>query len=320
MSPKHRILVHVGLPKTGTTSLQYNVLMPLHKEGVINFVGRQGVVSDGDYHNPVGKILYGINDEILTEKKIDEMRIFLNNILSIEKLNVWSDESLILSHDCSHVIRWRNLRRILEHYDTRIFLTLRDPSTFIQTYYTELFRWHYQFDKELSTLEKFVDRVLEEPKRSEFDILFYSRLEPLFNGFRVTYVRFEDMSTKNILFTQTISNLLSIERELFERLLYSKKLNTRSSLNGVKYSQSTTLDQLYHRYVSNILVKFSMYRRLKNFSVFREFQKAILFWMSKLPVYSGKPHSKNSSYELLVKKIRQSDGYEDFIRKIDTRS
>jgi len=36
---KYQLLLHIGLPKTATTSLQHNVLYPLHKEGKINFLG-----------------------------------------------------------------------------------------------------------------------------------------------------------------------------------------------------------------------------------------------------------------------------------------
>ena len=35
-----RLLLHVGLPKTATTSLQQNVLMPWHDARRINFLGR----------------------------------------------------------------------------------------------------------------------------------------------------------------------------------------------------------------------------------------------------------------------------------------
>jgi hypothetical protein len=40
MTKKYQLLLHIGLPKTATTSLQRNVLMPLHQEGKINYLGK----------------------------------------------------------------------------------------------------------------------------------------------------------------------------------------------------------------------------------------------------------------------------------------
>ena len=36
MTKKYQLLLHIGLHKTATTSLQNNVLYPLHKQGKIN--------------------------------------------------------------------------------------------------------------------------------------------------------------------------------------------------------------------------------------------------------------------------------------------
>lgn len=46
-----KILLHLGLPKTATTSLQHNVLRKLHEEGTINFLGK-----DLDYCDKTGRV------------------------------------------------------------------------------------------------------------------------------------------------------------------------------------------------------------------------------------------------------------------------
>ena len=43
-----RLLLHVGLPKTATTSLQVNVLLPWERSGRINFLG----VAERPCHRP----------------------------------------------------------------------------------------------------------------------------------------------------------------------------------------------------------------------------------------------------------------------------
>ncbi len=42
MTKKYQLLLHIGLHKTATTSLQHNVLKPLRKENKINLLGKGG--------------------------------------------------------------------------------------------------------------------------------------------------------------------------------------------------------------------------------------------------------------------------------------
>ena len=49
MTKKYQLLLHIGLHKTATSSLQVNVLYPLHKEGKINLLG--AVLELGANHN-----------------------------------------------------------------------------------------------------------------------------------------------------------------------------------------------------------------------------------------------------------------------------
>ena len=49
-----RLLLHVGLAKTASTSLQHNVLMPWHDAQRINFLGRHW--EEGRFHYPFAEI------------------------------------------------------------------------------------------------------------------------------------------------------------------------------------------------------------------------------------------------------------------------
>ncbi|AHF02228.1 hypothetical protein THIAE_04300 [Thiomicrospira aerophila AL3] len=56
-----KVLIHLGLPKTATTSLQHNVLQPLHDKGYINFLGKNLDYCDRtckvEIHNYTGKFI-----------------------------------------------------------------------------------------------------------------------------------------------------------------------------------------------------------------------------------------------------------------------
>ena len=64
MQKKYKLLLHIGLHKTATTSFQHNICFPLHKEGRINFLG---VVRNNKktIHYPLAKIF----SDIRTKKK-----------------------------------------------------------------------------------------------------------------------------------------------------------------------------------------------------------------------------------------------------------
>ncbi len=76
MTKKYQLLLHIGLRKTATTSLQQNVLYPLHQEGKINL----------------------LNTRIAHKKDFLQMGGEKAELLLVEnKLNVLSDENLSAS-------------------------------------------------------------------------------------------------------------------------------------------------------------------------------------------------------------------------------
>ena len=69
-----KLYVHVGFPKTGTTTIQSKLFYPLHLAGKINFLGRKGDIEGGGVHFPLraemNKLIYLSELAFEKEKKL----------------------------------------------------------------------------------------------------------------------------------------------------------------------------------------------------------------------------------------------------------
>ena len=97
-------MIHMGLPKTATTSLQNNFFLKLHEKEKINFLGRAFTSTNREYFNPFGMIMAELRNELLDSEKEIELRNSLYALLDNDKVNVISEESLTVSSDKKHEI------------------------------------------------------------------------------------------------------------------------------------------------------------------------------------------------------------------------
>lgn len=238
----YRIVVHVGLPKTATTSLQINVLMPLHREERINYLGRYKTVFDDDYFNPFGTILRLLEDAESHEEYV-AVRERLESILVEDRVNVISEESLTYSSKQKKTIP--KLSRLLHPYRTQVLVSLREPTSFLHSYYVELYRWKYHSDPEVNTLEKYVSRLMDDQASGEFDIFFFHRfvsfLTRNFPDFQI--LLFEDMEYDPESYFGPLAHLLDVDAKTVRSLFFASVQNTRATDESGKRSESVTLDQ-----------------------------------------------------------------------------
>ena len=159
-----KILIHLGLPKTATTSLQHNVLQKLHDQGKINFLGK-----NLDYCDATGKVtIYNYTGKFIrdaAEEKITlaEARELLSQHFDKDKLNVFSDEGLMIAYPGQKNLplkqKIENLKKLLEGYDVNIALTLRNPVDYFYSLYVQLYPDFYSQIKALNTFEKYTQKL-----------------------------------------------------------------------------------------------------------------------------------------------------------------
>lgn len=129
-----KIYVHIGWPKTATTTLQKNVFPNLSSDTMM-FAGvfqPRGEKSE--------KIYYSFMNAVNTGEGTAEVRADLKDLLNAGKSLLISDEMIVVSQP---QVSWKNklinCSTILAGLDYKILVTVREPVSVMYSYYVELF-------------------------------------------------------------------------------------------------------------------------------------------------------------------------------------
>lgn len=236
-----KLIIHVGLPKTATTTLQRNLFWVLHKKGSINFLGRMNTPEYENYFNPLGEVIYSDKDKFYE----------IQNLLSANKVNLYSEECLSLNID-HHDYNWMELiKESVVDYDVEVLLTLRNPYEFFLSYYAEMYHWYYQYDKEMNSIHKFANKFIEDPNNKDFFIFKYDeyidKLKSSFNKVHVVF--FEDIESGELI--RNLERIINVDLEEIEVFKFNE--NSRVKINNGCYSEATRMDVwlfniLYRKY------------------------------------------------------------------------
>lgn len=251
------IIVHIGLPKTGTTSLQQDyfsqldpekveylgVLVPRYEIQKPLFTNFQKVVNEGI---DISKVQHEISQLILKGKKV---------LISEEMITVSTNKN-------SWNNKLSNLKKILQPFNYKIIVTIRNPVDSVKSYYYEL-----------SHRKEFRNNTIEEIyiNTDIFQIYEYDKL--------MLYLT-ELFSRKNIIvieFNNIIKNSLeSLQIVLGEDLNKVSQLNNRNKRefsNGKAISKkkvfifATLFNKMgnFGKLLKKILIRLDIYNNLKQF-------------------------------------------------------
>ncbi len=284
------LIIHVGLPKTATSTLQTNVFMVLHREGVINFLGRSNTIFDEEYYNPIGLYLNKLYD---VGENSDEFKIIKKDILSLlvdNKVNVISEECMSLTHDIDYKSFFKNVAAVFSDYNIEIIYSIRNYKEFLISYYVEMYRWKYHSIEKMNSIDKFIVEVIKNYKSSDFDILFYNRFynQLKLNFENINIINFEDFKLNNKPY-ELISKKLGVDCSLFYKMFNDKRLNTRKYSSSGKYNEAITLNQRISKVVS-FLGDSKLVKYLKNNYCLRCFYSFILKKTQNIKVSKEKEH------------------------------
>ena len=210
-------IVHIGLPKTGTTSLQQNVYPVLSSMKGYEWYRSKSNELFSDIRDHIAKMRFGFS--------ISKIRMDEKDFVSDEGLCGWDP------------YYWEEFaEKNLEAFgsDTHIILTLRKPSDFLNSVYIQtcLHEGDVQKPKDFFLTKRYYSERLEIAKFSIEDfsysklIYFYtSRFE------KVTIVKFEEL--KSLQFIKNIFSLNDEDLEILKEIFVSeKKYNRAFSVRG----------------------------------------------------------------------------------------
>lgn len=158
-----KLIVHIGYPKTATSSLQKNVLIPLHESLRLNYLGEETKPVMGELHHDskfVKNILLGGPDELNSNycvpsdeldhyraNRIDPALKLVNNkgvlqsFLKDDVVNILSYETLLMPY--RSVADWKSFPQRLYNAlptgkrDVQIVVTLRNQASLMESFFFE---------------------------------------------------------------------------------------------------------------------------------------------------------------------------------------
>ena len=221
-----RLLLHVGLPKTATKSLQFNVLDPWGLSGRINFLG----VSTRPCQRPFRRVWKRIRRRRLTDGKLNRLRPEVDALLDGERLNVLSDEMIsgarmgrTSADDVLH-----NLRGLFRDVQVTVLVSLRSPVDLVTAYYVQMWRHLLLHDPAFDTMDKYLRRLLRLNGPKESWIIYFpdAWLRALRRHFEcVEVVLYEDLLHDPAAWSSRMAGCLEADPDEFWRLFSATPRN-----------------------------------------------------------------------------------------------
>lgn len=221
----YKILIHVGLSKTATTSLQNNVLMPLHKEGLINFLPRS----------------------LYTDYRYKLERTEFEKLLDKDKLNVISEEIITETDKDNNETLIETLSQLVSEYDSQVLISLRSPVDMVYSYYVQTYGSFMQ-SPTISTVQRFANQLMKTPDQYMFKMFFFSEIIPYVENKlgKSTILLYEDLIHDKDGYFETLSEVLNVNKHKLSGMFLVSKENVKRTSSLGKYSQPLRLTQVLH--------------------------------------------------------------------------
>ncbi|CAN2049938.1 putative Sulfotransferase domain-containing protein [Candidatus Magnetomoraceae bacterium gMMP-1] len=266
MSENKEVYLHIGYPKTATTTLQ-NYLFPYHKE--IYYLRRYG-----KHLNFLSDLFFARENAF--DRKKNSIKKELKNYITDSKVNkfVYSEESLT---SFSMFFRFQprpyiwtlepnSMARKLKtafletkvFNKTKIIITIRKQDSMLKSMYAQVYNFVFKKLRETNTFEKFLNYSLLENKDSFIvdSLMYYDVIKTysdLFGKENVLVLVFEELKENKESYIKKLSEFMHIDYRESIDLVGDHKVNSRSSSSGVYPSDERNVIEYLSYYKNKYL-------------------------------------------------------------------
>jgi hypothetical protein len=290
-----KLLLHIGYPKTATTTLQEEIFVTLHNQGKINYLGR----TIQSTHVGTGRSNFDGVDwvwDLRRHYNIGKKLEYDNSVLKADILNLISDEDLTFhdflnyaqfgkSHNHENLPQW--LKNILgSDVEVSIVLTLRNQVDLIFSSYLQklnflkFFIGDYSFTDFLNNKYAYQDRDVKS-HLSLYDFNYITNLWQTEFSSKINVMFFEDLSKDQETFFSELANLLPASSNELQKLGGKKNHRKRDKSNDyitVRYKSLSRFSRLITLFVNKRKFEsFFKRRQQREFSLFLKFENRLLF-------------------------------------------
>jgi hypothetical protein len=293
-----KLLLHIGYPKTGTTTLQENVFYTLHKSQALNFIGRSSYSGDlilkeqfTPLHRTIlGKHIVNTDDCIPKSQKVithaledDQERLKkeetepFRNLLVEHSLNVLSDEAFLLPYRCltGYDSIPHRLKSIFDDGKTEfeVLIVIRRQADLMQSFYAQKYEYFWN-QANLDTPSKLFFEDEKSLKSGEYSSVFnfnnvVSKYAEVFSPKDIRVLFFEDFLHDRVHYSEQLSTLLSIDKDEILKLLEEKHFRKRKKASN-KYVVEVKNKTLLNR-VSKWIPQVKFLKKLKKLPILNNF-------------------------------------------------
>jgi hypothetical protein len=239
IAEKINLTLHLGYPKTGTTSLQNSFFRSLKDHIYLGKVGEQNFseILPKRFRQVLRDIPVLDNNRFRKKHKKNE----ITAILCKKKWYILSDENLIYACLRPHGVKLggtefldnmiSNLHYYFprDHYNLQIVLVDRIQSDLVESLYAQSYENFYRLDKRLDTLRKFTDYLVDVNSLYGpiLDYAFVDRsLKNGLNGVNIKWFSYEDLKSNPEEFYENFAKYLDAQSYSNENLFFNKRLTS----------------------------------------------------------------------------------------------
>lgn len=241
-----QLIVHLGLPKTATTTLQYHVFQELHEQGRLNFLGKAVYFKARDAPLRPSNYRGGDIRRACQETIPQDIAGRIDKMLVEDRLNIFSDEGILTYFPGQENVplerRIVNLQALLSPFDVKVLLTLRNPVDLFFSLYVQLYPACHRRLKSLDSFEKCAEDLLAKGLANiRYEFFDLERILSLVDArFDTTVLLYEDMTQNPNRFAQALADLLDVEAGYLASQLSGHWANRKPRSADRVYSEEVT--------------------------------------------------------------------------------
>lgn len=237
MKKDKKLIIHIGVRKTATTTLQNGLFVQLHNKGLINYLGKVNLINN-DLKNveEINKNYQKVIDCLLYR---NEENCYLHNLIKSDIVNIFSDE--ILSNIAYNIKKTRKVtidtsefaKKIYTYFESAasnivILVTIRNQQTFIPSNYAQIIKYNMNNPK-IKTWKKYLNFLLN--NKQIFSNFYYDKLlqswVEVFGKDQIKILFYEDFLEDKRFFVRELSKIIGISEDTVMFLLEGKHFNKK---------------------------------------------------------------------------------------------
>lgn len=259
-----KVLIHLGLPKTATTTFQNNIFYALHKKKAINYLGKIQLKGQSNSSFPVQEIVKSIlnDDEINFEEKFIYHKKRVKGALNESVVNVLSEERLSLAEQYDLSVVFGRLKRVFEGCHVSVLLFIRNQPDMIYSLYVQMFGYYYKWIENNDTIKKYYENIINDndDDRYQFNYLKIVGLVKKYFGENDMCVLFyEDLLNDRGFVLKEVAKILNVSCQNMLTLLGDKRLNVKKVANGNYLNDSASLGAYIQKYIKKQFDRYSFF-------------------------------------------------------------